>query len=196
MIRKLIGACVGLAMMGVAGTANAITVGFSGRITNLDGGGIVPIGTTYSGVLLYDESALPLFSDAVQSIYSLDSYELKIAGFTLIAGNSRAVVGSSGTEFQGLSFLPGNNIVNGFTIDTAGFGIRLTNPGKNLPQLRDFDNAAANYFSLIALSGERSSTFGSSNLSFMAVPIPAALPLMSTDLAVLGLLGWRRKRAA
>ncbi len=34
------------------------------------------------------------------------------------------------------------------------------------------------------------------NVVLNAIPLPAALPLMGTGLAVLGFLGWRRRRAA
>jgi len=41
------------------------------------------------------------------------------------------------------------------------------------------------------LAGLTAETLGTS-----AVPLPAALPLFASDLGALGLLGWRRKKAA
>ena len=38
MFRKLIGACVGLAMMGMAGTANAVLMGSAGGLIDTDTG--------------------------------------------------------------------------------------------------------------------------------------------------------------
>ena len=39
-------------------------------------------------------------------------------------------------------------------------------------------------------------TYGAGNLSIVATPLPAALPLFATSLGAMGLFGWRRKRKA
>ena len=57
------------------------------------------------------------------------------------------------------------------------------------------DNTGVNSYSLIPASTTGGYIFGSvANPS--ATPLPAGLPLFTTGLGVLGLLGWRRKRRA
>ena len=92
----------------------------------------------------------------------------------------------------GIGFDLGLFDVDGFslTVQFAGTVFDLTANGQA-------------FLGVVDLAGISSLVFSSTNefvdfdnIRLAAVPVPAALPLMGTGLAVLGLLGWRRKRVA
>jgi len=115
------------------------------------------------------------------------------------------------------SFDANNNVLylppNGVFLDASangepgGLSFFVSNyTGNNVPTPTDvvvqlfFDTTFLEYAALTATTGFGCCSLGTAGdftvTGVGAAPIPAALPLFSTGLGVLGLLGWRRKRRA
>ncbi len=197
MLRKLLGACVGLAMMGMAGTASAvpITYEFSGSLGSPVG--TTPAGTLFSGFFTYESTAPDQVAGGTIGRYDFIEYEVDIGPDTLIvqdldAADRVEALNSANYVFFAASF----NIlgtVGGLSVDNINaqfneFPNTVGNdflPGPNLT-LADFDAGT------LFIGTPVGSTAHSIN-SLTAAPEPSTLALFATGLALLAFLGWRRR---
>ncbi|MFK5980997.1 MAG: VPLPA-CTERM sorting domain-containing protein [Rhizobiaceae bacterium] len=129
-----------------------------------------------------------------------------LASVTVGPGSSNAIASASGTgdfvygDIGSLLLSAGDYIVgalfsNGDTdavVFDAG-GIFSNDARASYTRLAFVNNAAITLPNQFSTSSDR--YFGA-GMRISAVPVPAALPLFGTGLAVLGFMGWRRKRRA
>ena len=178
MVRKLIGALVGLAMMGMAGTASAVVFDYSytgnpytsaiGLYDNsmsvsvdfaldLPSASLLPFVdhtsdiTSYvfsDGVQVYDESDTPLFLDF---IFSTDNSGIPI--------NWELIVSLAGPELL-IRTSNSSSVIDQGVFDGTNFAASTSNPG---------------------------------TWTVTAAPEPSTLALFATGLALLAFLGWRRR---
>ena len=172
MFRKLIGAIVGLAMMGMAGTANAIPIEMSFAATDFSGGA-APV----SGAFTWDAAS------TTATIDSLLSVSLTIAGHTYTLGEvgfispiDASLGDTIGGVINGVCCIGGGT--DDFTIDW------------------DRESGDPNTFTYIFLGLEdfpSSNTFSSFSITATEIPEPSTLALFATGLALLAFMGWRRR---
>jgi hypothetical protein len=183
MYRKLIDACVGLAMMGMAGTANAVPI-VQFVVNGVCGDGAVNPCTD-----------LGLNAgDAVSATFSF-------AASVLDGSSNQIVFAAEFTEFQvdigSLSFGFGDILAgNAVVIDSTGLLPVLTGSAGAVGQLVSGEFVA--FFAGPAFSIGPGSTHGQVGLgawqsSIVDAPEPSTLALFATGLALLAFLGWRRR---
>jgi hypothetical protein len=219
MFRKLIGACVGLAMMGMAGTANAISIG---SFTFDQTAFADAVGTTTGTITTFVTVAPATFPtntisiDAALTGSDLNSGVFCNAPCTIeLLFTDNTVVNRVGTDL--ILFEQGNAESTLVTIDGTE---RLISSSPNLDGLEDLSGALINISEIelddfgIASGGLISSviidlnfpigadpaTFPSSDPlalgALHSIPEPSTLTLFATGLALLAFLGWRRRGAA
>jgi len=142
-----------------------------------------------NSIIHTDLLSLPIQSDPIQALFSSAVSSVSLTGLD---------VGISGFSFRAFDATTGGNLVDSTQIDGIGPGVdnfvtlTLTNA-----LIRRVE------FSLNLNDSDVATTNGDGiqfdNLVFdlapvSSVPIPAALPLFGTGLAVMGFIGWRRKR--
>ena len=167
MFRKLIGACVGLAMMGMAGTASATLIQFNIEYST-------SVGT---GSFVYD--------DVLQNItdYQADFGEF---GSFFIADPipfTDALIGIPPPQFMAASFI---TLLGGGTAREVAHGEAGTGGFFCL-------TALAGAFGDCFTFGTNTVLVGTYQI-VAEIPEPSTLALFATGLALLAFLGWRQRR--
>ncbi len=220
MYRKLIGACVGLAMMGMAGTANAIT--FNSEATFL--------AAISDPTLESFESLIPTNTGTLGGSITTSNFTVAVTGagdvaglfdtLTLVGSGISATDGSNVAVFGTSASFPGTTIVFTFPDFIDAFGFNITDFG-------DLDGSllystGSGEFGTIATApaegGDGSLLFfglttdihfttftiqntafddgiGIDELYFTEAPEPSTLALFATGLALLAFIGWRRRKS-
>ena len=194
MLRKLLGACVGLAMMGMAGAATAVPItgeyidaelyevtgSFIHVLTQFTSPAlIVDPGSEFSGVLQFG-SVCPN-----NGCFSGIEMDFDDTGFTVFSTPIDSFESHNGSQFGITIFNLPDNIIGVLEFPGLGFEAELNIiPGFGI-DLR--------YSCWSRGSVDR---YGFVFSTPTAVPEPSALSLFATGLAVLGFLGWRRRKAA
>ncbi len=193
MYRKLIGACVGLAMMGMAGTANALLIVVGGE---LQGATNVDVNGTLFDVEFLDGTCVGLFSgcDATTD-FAFDTQAAATAAAqslldnVLLDGVAPDLFDTDpeltrGCTSSGLCdvYLPYD--VDGVTVATAF--------------ARNFSTTDSTALAGISISSDFS--FGGgvvyavfTQVDDVQIPEPSTLAFFATGLALLAFLGWRRR---
>ncbi len=211
MFRKLIGAFVGLAMMGMAGTANASVIAYDnfGPGDSYQGGSGWTINSTVTQGMFFSPSSSGFLSELIVAFaVSAGSAPLQPIQLTLQADNS----GSPGSILETInvtvtvSFSEGNNnsptqgFAAGTTFLDSSLGywlVAFSSTGINIPW--NFNSISD--FGLKALS--TSGTGGPWNVSspetlgafrvLVNVPEPSTLAIFALGLAGLGFVARRRR---
>ena len=184
MFRKLIGACAGLAMMGMAGAADAAMFKFNFTST-------INSSPSIPGVSLGDTLTLEVIADnGGTSLISQNWGTTDVSSAALSVGTYSATYLTTFTLANFTTDLTGTLTVSSFN-DSSGSNQDIFGTGPSVVLtsaiVQDFNFGSAFF-------GPNVSDFNAWTVT--AVPLPAALPLMGTGLAVLGFLGWRRRKAA
>ena len=213
MFRKLIGACAGLAMMGMAGTANAVSIG---SFTFAQNAFADAVGTTTGTITTFvtESSGFPtntISIDAALTGSDLNSGVFCDAPCTIeLLFTDNTVVNRVGTDLilfeQGtaestfvtigeIELLISSFVTQAGLVDNSGALINIFKI-----DLDDFGIASGGLISSVILdlnSAGRSGPFPSSDPLVLAaiVPEPSTLALFATGLALLAFIGWRRRRA-
>ncbi len=192
MFRKLIGACVGLAMMGMAGTANAVpmTIDFDG----LAGGVSVTnqfAGVTFSNaVTLSDLSSSPLISIiSISSAFTPKSVDPIIVTFSTAAAMVSVLVndlGENGVRIDAYDAAVGGNLIDFDSLFGVSSGVGNNNQLISVASLNIFRVELYQPFDL----SPDGITFDDFTFD---IPEPSTLALFATGLALLAFLGWRRR---
>ncbi len=167
MYKKLIGACVGLAMMGMAGTAQAIPIELS---FNFDMPAAAPA-DPWTGTIIYDAAS------TIDPILSLISINMTVQGHIYTLGE---IGFSNQVTFSRIGATI--NLVGGVQVDSIDFGLFwLRDPLTPLiilltaPEFGIYEPDAITEFSV------------------SAIPEPSTLALFATGLALLAFFGWRQR---
>ena len=189
MFRKLMGACVGLAMMGMAGMANATVI----------------VNSSTSAFFQYDVAGIGSF-DATGFFYSCFAPACP-------AGPDPDKL-ASGASFQ-MDFgstLGANDLGTGFVFNS--FAFEITNlssslrdaPGSGTSITINIDASLSNFFVTVLFVDDAFGidvlNIGTSSVGTLVgemvaapAPEPSTLALFATGLALLAFLGWRRRGA-
>ncbi|MEP3244041.1 MAG: VPLPA-CTERM sorting domain-containing protein [Sneathiella sp.] len=161
------------------------------------------------GTLAADDTTGNVLENVSGSVNGLrrspwDTTSNKDATYTSIGANSTAGYNFS-SLVSGISFLWGsidhwNKITflnDGKVVDTL-FGDDVYNNSIAIPArgYANIDIIAAASFNRVVFESTPYNAFEFANLQVSAVPLPAALPLYGAGVAVLGFMGWRRRRNA
>jgi hypothetical protein len=212
MYRKLIGAFVGLAMMGMAGTANAIIIefGFAGEMTSSDAD--FSVGDTFVGSYSFESTTSPiahpdgsltfqyLTGTATWNVsfitkgyvFSGVGTNISVGNDTVAFGNDRYISTMSSPTSVGTP-LPSGRTLSFFQID-------LFDPASGGADLLSDDTIQISPPDIL-LAGSISGRFRFSNndqpfyilTELTAAPEPSTLALFATGLALLAFMGWRRR---
>lgn len=193
MSKKLIGACVGLAMVGMAGAASGAVFEYESTcVGNCANFGLTDLDTlkgtiSFSDASVFSNSSLDT-SDVVSFSFLFGTFEIDSTGVASFYFDG--ILNASASSFSSFSFVASDALDSGsaetffflkndatFPADQGRFGPGRCNVSCSPSSVGTFPGAAT-------LSHESSLTL---------VPAPAALPLMGTALAGLGVIGWRRK---
>ncbi len=207
MLRKLIGACVGLAMMGMAGTANALLIHESATLGAIGQGGGIALGPQILGSRFSVTSTVQVGSigghivqisgpNLFGAIIALSSPSAlptgsPLAGAEVIASTTFTGPGLSADILVPLSVTlsPGDYalVFGSQLFGATGFG--------GMPQTNT-DLPGASYFFWNAGSSQWFNS-GFTNARFVvstvSIPEPSTLALFATGLAMLAFIGWRRR---
>jgi hypothetical protein len=207
MFRKLIGACVGLAMMGMAGTANAIVmIDFEG--TGLSEGDLITTGTfglTIGGGELvtegsprfgfisqfgddtvddgapFDDDFLAPISSSVGHIISIDFHGL-VTNLVFTLGD--------------IDPAPVSEIVEITAYDSSNFLLETITIESDDPNTDDGFGTLVDFGTLsiasIEIKNLTAAAYGVDNIMYISEP--STLALFATGLVLLAFLGWRRRR--
>ncbi len=176
--------------------------------------------TPADGVTFVQPADISIFARTTND--PLEGRDINPTYLTNLSGNNSAIdqlIITSGVNVRALGFtylvgLPGTNPVDSFTSQVFFQGIQNTVAeqtnvgGSTAPGARDFffgviTDMPLDELVLISLGGGSKSFFQfefikdisyATTTSISAVPIPAALPLYGSALAIMGFIGWRRKR--
>ena len=201
MFRKLIGVCVGLAMMGMAGTASAIVIQYTGysdfqstTITSDVGSSIATSGN-------YTTNSAPGSNsgDPGAGTFGTGGPPMTFAGFFafevgMTFGNDQSCCGSTGFFDAILSIFDGATLLGSVTVATNGNDL--------VDQFIGLGSDTT--FNLVTLSygpgsGGLTRFINRIDIGYDDVvdaPEPSTLALFATGLALLGFIGWRRRKAA
>jgi hypothetical protein len=197
----LLGAIFAGAMtVGSATFCQASTINFDDVSAPLSGAGVTSYlsgyGITYTGagtpyILAYIAGGNPFFPVSAPNYFAVGgtawtlsfSDSLNAMSFTVPGtGNSSTMAAWSATAYSAANVQldqVGNPFITGF--NSSAHTYTLTGPDIAYVVFSETVGSAGNYLAF-------------DNLTIVATPLPAALPLFATGLGALGLLGWRRKR--
>ncbi len=217
MCRKLIGACVGLAMMGMAGAADALLIS---QDLNVAGDGLVTRDTSTGLDWLDVTATLGLSYNDAEATSFVTTQGFRHANTTEVAtlffNGGVIVLGTTSAEPFVAVNLPGvTNIISklGCTKDcTAAGPLPLTQgladldpaspttvqfPFVQIDLLGQFGpaNFARAVSPFVTFSTSKDGSFSEVGNFLVRAPEPSTLALFATGLALLAFLGWRRRRA-
>lgn len=185
-IMMLIGALsLGFYSLSMTAPASAVAVSLAGTV----------VGGTFNGVT---GSGSISFSDPLVDDAELENTQLSIS-FDLFSQNFtesddiglEAVLTKQGGTFTILDFFVSEIQSGTFTVQGNPVSFFATNT-------TDIDQVGVLGFFILDISGDIASGFEFdifvNEVSVNPVPVPAALPLFGTGLALMGFIGWRRKR--
>ena len=186
MYRKLIGACVGLAMMGMAGTAaHALP--------------IIPAGETYVLEFDYSGSSLlppnlfefdPIFINTTVS--PNDVTVLLFEDVNTLLASSTFTIGSPIGSTAGITW---QVTLNGTTDLLDGIGLVGILPIDGDVELSVFAAIGRPKNLLLRTGvGFENHPIDNSNFQPLSIPEPSTLALFATGLAMFGFIGWRRRK--
>ncbi len=182
MVRKLIGACVGLAMMGMAGTADAVPIELIFEFDMNDAAS--PPADPWTGTIIYNAASTTAQVDSIISVdmtvqgHSYTVGEL-IFGTYFTGPDVQYIAGAIGGVFSGLpAMISGTNDFRIVWVRSTGIALlnqetTLTAPG----------------FSCCF------TPLSTTEFSLTEAPEPSTLALFATGLVLLAFMGWRRRRS-
>jgi hypothetical protein len=199
---KLFGALVGAALLGMVGSANAVTVNGTNTLNNL---GAIGSGATPINIAAASGNSGASFTGGQHYFDYLVGFTLSSASDVTIT--SSPVVGTNLKDYGTAIFTSSAN-AGLFASANNGLNILLTNAltpsATGGTTLTTTNLAAGSYFLRLfgVIAGQGNNSFltsltGSINVTPVAsTPIPAGLLLFTTALGGLGFAAWRRKTTA
>jgi hypothetical protein len=216
MFRKLIGACVGLAMMGMAGTAHAISIG---SFTFDQTAFADAVGTTTGTIVTFVTVAPATFdintisvdaaltgSDLNSGVFCQEACTIQLLFIdnTVVnrVGTDVILFEQGGAEstfvtIGGTTLLISSSVTQAGLVDLSGALINIFDI-----ELDDFGIASGGLISSVIIDlnfeGGVGSFLSSDPLTLAAlnsIPEPSTLALFATGLALLAFFGWRRRGA-
>lgn len=143
-----------------------------------DGIGIAAAGSNDDEVTVNTDEVLTVTFDAARTITGFGFLDF----FDETGGAEKVEWAFNGASFANSLIADGSGGINGFqSVIFEELGVLSISFRSALPANSDFALASINF-----------ETSGGTGV----VPVPAALPLFGTGLAVMGFIGWRRKRKA
>jgi hypothetical protein len=195
MFKKLMGACVGLAMMGVAGTAGAAVLNVSGGQL-LGAHNVDVLGTLYD-VTFLDGTCSDVFNgcDEQSDFIFSDQTTATAAGQALL---DQVFIDTGLGSFDSFPNLTAG-CPGGYVCDVY-IPFVITSSGGHMDVYAENYSAANGSPDISNCCNNAGSTYPTDSVSVWGVfapavvPIPPAALLFATGLAGLGLMGWKRGR--
>ena len=205
MYRKLIGACVGLAMMGMAGTANAVLMGSAGGLIDTDTGlewldVVVNANISFDQLIATDLTGFGSFGYRYATVFEVGVLFENAGAILPPLGTATFDAANQPAGDLLISFLganstnPVNTFIQAFTSTPGSEAGTVMAPwirGSGIDGIAGLD-----YGRHQPSTSASSPTTGSWVVRSSApIPEPSTLALFATGLALLAFLSWRRRRA-
>ena len=196
MFRKLIGACVGLAMMGMAGTAHALVITYDESVdgdlpalASLSPVFTLDIGTnTFSGEISFS------FNASVST--DRDSFAFSVPNNTSVVGIfiDIALLELGAGIFNLTTYVLQDSSFAGFTAANIPIpSLNLSLFSSTLPLAPSLYGMQLNSLSGSLFFNEFRTAAYTFSIEVAPAPEPSTLALFATGLALLAFLGWRRR---